>query len=297
MQKRNVRKRHIPLHKELVTALASAKAQADATGTKLDRQVFVQPFLNRGADDSTLRRWIADVIGPEYRQQNPATGECKVRRGRRGPQGPMGQVEMPGVKPEPEPARPATLAELLPIRGYKRGTGELLDTVDARHLHAALKVGRDFSTWIKGRIEEYGFQEGQDFIVVDSPDRGNQSGRGGDRRSVEYYLALDMAKELAMVERTPVGRSVRLYFIACERKALQALRQAATPAVPGPIPEEHRQVQGGIVKRVVHAALDPVQERLTRIEGQLQALLGGGLTFTLTPTGHNGQADLFGRRG
>ena len=52
--------------------------------------------------------------------------------------------------------------------------------VSARALHKALGVGRDFTTWIKGRIEEYGFKKGVDFEVVenlyfDSPKRGSQS--------------------------------------------------------------------------------------------------------------------------
>jgi len=57
-------------------------------------------------------------------------------------------------------------------------------TVSARELHTALGVGRDFSTWIKDRIEKYGFVEGRDYYVIDSPDLGNQTGRGGDRRSI-----------------------------------------------------------------------------------------------------------------
>ncbi|HFO2908135.1 TPA: antA/AntB antirepressor family protein, partial [Escherichia coli] len=52
--------------------------------------------------------------------------------------------------------------------------------VSARALHKALGVGRDFTTWIKGRIEEYGFKKGVDFEAVenlyfDSPKRGSQS--------------------------------------------------------------------------------------------------------------------------
>jgi phage anti-repressor protein len=46
-------------------------------------------------------------------------------------------------------------------------------TVNARDLHTALEVGRDFSSWIKGRIEEYGFAEGEDYHL-DSPNLGNQ---------------------------------------------------------------------------------------------------------------------------
>ena len=86
----------------------------------------------------------------------------------------------------------------------------MIETVNARELHSFLEVGKDFSTWIKGRIEQYDFIENIDYVVFpnsgenasDSPIRGNQaSGRGGDRRSIEYHVSLDMAKELAMVER------------------------------------------------------------------------------------------------
>jgi phage anti-repressor protein len=95
--------------------------------------------------------------------------------------------------------------------------------VDARLLHRFLKTGRDFSTWIKNRIEEYAFEENQDYIVksFDSPDLGNQKKRGGDRRSIDYLLTIDTAKELAMVERTEVGRQVRRYFIEVEKKYME----------------------------------------------------------------------------
>jgi len=93
--------------------------------------------------------------------------------------------------------------------------GQSVLVVDARQLHAALQVGKDFSTWIKDRIQQYGFQENQDFGVF--PDFGENSQRG--RPAKEYRLTLDMAKELAMVERTEKGRIVRRYFIDCEQLA------------------------------------------------------------------------------
>lgn len=49
--------------------------------------------------------------------------------------------------------------------------------VNARNLHQALKVGRDFSTWIKSRLQGVNFIEEQDFIIVQelsSPKRGTQ---------------------------------------------------------------------------------------------------------------------------
>lgn len=115
-------------------------------------------------------------------------------------------------------------ATLVPVIAATIGARPV-QAVNARDLHAFLEVGRDFSTWIKARIEEYGFVEEEDFSPVlgyqknfDSPDLGNQTGRGGDRRSIDYLLTLDTAKELAMVERTAKGREVRRYFIDCERK-------------------------------------------------------------------------------
>lgn len=97
--------------------------------------------------------------------------------------------------------------------------GAAVQTVNARELHAFLEVGKDFSTWIKDRIEQYGFSEGQDYAVFDSPELGNQTGRGGDRRSKTYAISLNMAKELAMVERNEKGKQARAYFIECERRA------------------------------------------------------------------------------
>lgn len=99
--------------------------------------------------------------------------------------------------------------------------GEQVQTVDARKLHTFLKVGRAFSNWIKGRIVEYGFVEGQDFVTaqnLSTPNPARSNSRA--QRTIEYHLTLDMAKELSMVERTEKGRQARRYFIECERIAL-----------------------------------------------------------------------------
>lgn len=91
---------------------------------------------------------------------------------------------------------------------------------NARDLHKFLNVGRDFSNWIKNRIKQYGFVKGQDFVLVRQ--NGRTNGKGGDRRSVDYHITLDMAKELAMIENNEQGRKVRRYFIQMEKQALQS---------------------------------------------------------------------------
>lgn len=59
-----------------------------------------------------------------------------------------------------------------------------------------------------------------------------KSRRGGDRRRKEYHITLDMAKELAMVEKTDIGRQVRKYFIECERENIAKSKAENQPAVP-----------------------------------------------------------------
>lgn len=73
--------------------------------------------------------------------------------------------------------------------------------VDARTLHKELKVGKDFTNWIKGRISKYEFVENEDYKF--SPKRVKTSKQGG-RPSSNYSLALDMAKELSMVENNKI---------------------------------------------------------------------------------------------
>ena len=107
--------------------------------------------------------------------------------------------------------------------------GQTTQLVDARLLHDFLGVGKDFTTWIKLRIRQYGFVENQDYLLTQT---GEQVPHQGGLRAVDravYLLTLDMAKELAMVERTPKGRQARRYFIECE-KALHARSQAVVPA-------------------------------------------------------------------
>lgn len=109
--------------------------------------------------------------------------------------------------------------------------GELQPCVDARTLHGWLKSGDRFADWIKKRIKTYGFEQGVDYVLILANTKTNlisanteiKKGRGGNRRSVDYLLTLDMAKELSMVESNDQGRTARRYFINCEK----SLRQAA----------------------------------------------------------------------
>ena len=105
------------------------------------------------------------------------------------------------------------MQELIPLHSQTID-GNAVETVSARELHAFLEVQTRFNDWIKNRIEQYDFVENQDFTTVTK-----NLENGG--RSIDYYITLDMAKELSMVERNEKGKQARKYFIECEKKLTQ----------------------------------------------------------------------------
>lgn len=90
--------------------------------------------------------------------------------------------------------------------------GETVQTVNARDLHAFLEVKTSFNDWINRRVQDYDFEEEKDFYSF-------LSESSGGRPTKEYAISINMAKELAMVERNEKGKQARLYFIECERRA------------------------------------------------------------------------------
>lgn len=88
--------------------------------------------------------------------------------------------------------------------------GAVVQTANARDLHAFLEVKSEFRNWIKNRIDDFGFKQDVDFIAGKFLPGSEQ---------IDYFLSLDMAKELSMVERNPKGKEARQYFIECERRA------------------------------------------------------------------------------
>lgn len=121
------------------------------------------------------------------------------------------------------------LNELIPIQ-EKNGK----KAVNARDLHSFLQVGKDFSTWIKGRINKYDFVEGKDFEPLYFDYQGNllnirlpQNGESENQQvsKIEYALSISMAKELSMLENNERGKQARKYFIACEENKRELSRK------------------------------------------------------------------------
>ena len=145
--------------------------------------------------------------------------------------------------------------ELIQVAERQIGDGTI-QTVNARDLHAFLEVGKVFAAWIQERIAQYGFVEHHDFSVF------SDSGKNpsGGRPAKEYAISLDMAKELAMVERNDKGKQARRYFIECEKALKQQLAQPLVlvevvqpyvhPLAQQPITEQTcREITGSIAAR------------------------------------------------
>ena len=118
------------------------------------------------------------------------------------------------------------MKELIPITTVDF-SGTPINAVNARDLHRFLENKDAFAHWMKDRIEQFGFVENQDFSTF-----WENSQKGRPRK--EYLVSIDMAKELAMVERNAKGKEARLYFIECERIAKQKLQAPALPDFTDP---------------------------------------------------------------
>lgn len=122
------------------------------------------------------------------------------------------------------PSTPSYEAGLIPIgvSDEMNGTTAVL----GRDLHEFLEIGRDYSTWF-AKMVSYGFVAGQDF----TPQSGENSGTSGrGRRKIDHIMTLDMAKEVAMIQRTSKGKQARQYFIEIEKAYREQERR--NPALP-----------------------------------------------------------------
>ncbi|MDK4680152.1 antA/AntB antirepressor family protein [Kingella negevensis] len=128
-------------------------------------------------------------------------------------------------------------------------SGSLKNGVNARELHAFLESRQDFSTWIKNRIVDYGFIVNQDFISLHKIVERET----GATRRIEYFLSLDMAKELSMVERNAKGKQARQYFIECEKQLSGSLKPT--------LPQNYKEALLDLVAQV--EANEKLQQQIT----------------------------------
>ena len=85
--------------------------------------------------------------------------------------------------------------------------------VSGRQLHEALGVKTRYNDWFN-RMTEYGFIENQDYLAITQK---RVTAQGNSTNQVDHIIKLDMAKEIAMIQRTERGKQVRQYFIQVEK--------------------------------------------------------------------------------
>ena len=126
--------------------------------------------------------------------------------------------------------------ELINIKVIQKDfDGEKKRFVNARELHAWLGVGKFFANWIKDRIKKYDFVENLDYFIsianFGNGEYGSNKAKPKDRKTGrvvarEYIISVDMAKELAMIENSEIGKQVRKYFIRVEGEFKKVMRIA-----------------------------------------------------------------------
>lgn len=84
-------------------------------------------------------------------------------------------------------------------------------TLSARELHNFLELTERFGNWFE-RMKQYGFVENQDYV-------GRKVFNPLARQELQdYEISLDMAKEIAMIQRNEKGKQARQYFIEVEKQ-------------------------------------------------------------------------------
>lgn len=88
-------------------------------------------------------------------------------------------------------------------------------TVSARDLWEFLdKPWTEFPKWFN-QFKDYGFTENQDYRELRIKIR---TSAGAEHDATNYEITIEMAKELAMLQKTAKGKVARLYFIELEKR-------------------------------------------------------------------------------
>lgn len=102
--------------------------------------------------------------------------------------------------------------ELIPT--HSNESGNLL--VSGRDLHEFLEVKTPYTQWFD-RMVEYGFSENVDFILVSQKSETNNP-KNPIATLTDHHIKVEMAKEIAMIQRNEKGKQARQYFLEIERR-------------------------------------------------------------------------------
>lgn len=100
-------------------------------------------------------------------------------------------------------------------------TDEGNKVVMGRELHEKLDIKTAYKDWFP-RMCEYGFVEGTDYSLVAQKCATNNPKNPYTTRA-DHIMTLDMAKHIAMIQRTPQGMAIRQKLIELEKESTQQI--------------------------------------------------------------------------
>ena len=87
-------------------------------------------------------------------------------------------------------------------------------TLSARELHEFLGINTQYTKWFE-RMAEYGFNENVDYQAISQK---RLTAQGNETTYTDHQITIEMAKEIAMLQRNEKGKQARQYFIELEKK-------------------------------------------------------------------------------
>jgi len=115
---------------------------------------------------------------------------------------------------------------------------ELVNSVNARDLHKALDITKEFATWIKTQIDRAGLEDNIDFIILTKKSAG--------RPTKEYIITADASKHISMMSRGKKAKEVRNYFIQIEKeykKSLETSQAFIAGGYKSQISQKNKQIE------------------------------------------------------
>lgn len=147
--------------------------------------------------------------------------------------------------------------------------------VSARELHSGLGISERFNSWMS-RVIGYGFEENKDYVGC------KVFNTLAKQELDDYIISLEMAKHIAMIQRSKLGMDFRNYFIECEKVVMSDEQLKAQLLVS---------IYGGGIDSVTSASklvelekkplLETIAIQAPRVEYVKEVLESEG-TFTIT---------------
>ena len=153
-------------------------------------------------------------------------------------------------------------------------------TVNGRKLHEVLKVGRDYSTWIKQQFTSSSLVEGKHFSVSfkgdarftqDEVENMSSQKRSAYGITTDYILTLNAAKHICMVtgtapktneETKKISQDVRDYFIMTEEVSFLSLEYQI---------ELEKRITANLIRQTRNAKQD--KEKSWEVQGQRKDII------------------------